>query len=197
MTSSPTRSSPACTTAAAGKRYRAYSLGMRQRLGLAAALLQPRELLILDEPTNGLDPQGTREVRALVREVAAEGCTVLLSSHLLAEIEQVCDSAVIMRSWEAVVAGPLAELARLARPTLTVATPDVAAAAAVLQRFGAAAPALDAATGQVTAELPGVSVEHVTVALVQDGVRVRGLAQSRRSLEDVFVELTGEGFDVV
>src|SRR5664280_557130 len=76
-------------TAAGGKRYRAYSLGMRQRLGLAAALLRPRELLVLDEPTNGLDPQGTREVRALIRSLAADGTTVFLSSHLLAEVEQV------------------------------------------------------------------------------------------------------------
>jgi ABC-2 type transport system ATP-binding protein len=182
--------------AAAGKRYRAYSLGMRQRLGLAAALLQPRELLVLDEPTNGLDPQGTREVRTLVREVAAEGCTVLLSSHLLAEIEQVCDSAMIMRSGEGVVSGPLAELARLARPALTVQTPDTGAAAAVLERLGARSPAVDAPTGRVTAELPDVPVEEVTVALVTAGVRVRGLVQARRSLEDVFVELTGEGFDV-
>src|SRR5690606_28705786 len=71
-------------TAAAGKRYRNYSLGMRQRLAIAAALLGPRELLILDEPTNGLDPQGTREVRALVKDIAADGTTVFVSSHLLA-----------------------------------------------------------------------------------------------------------------
>ena len=83
-------------TAAAGKRYRNYSLGMRQRLGLAAALLRPRDLLVLDEPTNGLDPQGTREVRTLVREVAAEGTTVFVSSHLLAEIEQICTHVGVM-----------------------------------------------------------------------------------------------------
>src|SRR6185312_14010359 len=71
--------------AAAGKRYRAYSLGMRQRLAIAAALLGPRELLVLDEPTNGLDPQGTREVRSLIKEIAADGTTVFVSSHLLAE----------------------------------------------------------------------------------------------------------------
>ena len=76
--------------AAAGKRYRNYSLGMRQRLGIAAALLQPRQLLVLDEPTNGLDPQGTREVRHLVTELAREGITVFVSSHLLSEVEQVC-----------------------------------------------------------------------------------------------------------
>ncbi|MDQ1631090.1 MAG: type transport system ATP-binding protein, partial [Frankiaceae bacterium] len=75
--------------AAAAKKFRRYSLGMKQRLGLAATLLRPRDLLILDEPTNGLDPQGTREVRTLIRELAADGTTVLVSSHLLGEIEQV------------------------------------------------------------------------------------------------------------
>lgn len=82
--------------AAAGKKARAYSLGMKQRLGLAAALLQPRRLLVLDEPTNGLDPQGMREIRTLVRELAADGTTVFLSSHLLDEIEQVCTHAAVM-----------------------------------------------------------------------------------------------------
>ena len=93
-----------------GKRYRAYSLGMRQRLGIAAALLQPRELLILDEPTNGLDPQGTREVRALVSALAADGVTVLLSSHLLSEVEQVCTHVGVMHVGKLVAQGTLDEL---------------------------------------------------------------------------------------
>ena len=97
-------------SAAAGKRYRAYSLGMRQRLGIAAALLQPRELLVLDEPTNGLDPQGTREVRALVSALAADGVTVLLSSHLLSEVEQVCTHVGVMHVGELVAQGTLDEL---------------------------------------------------------------------------------------
>src|SRR3954454_5661039 len=82
--------------AAAGKKAKAYSLGMKQRLGLAAALLQPRRLLVLDEPTNGLDPQGMREIRPLVRELASDGTTVFRSSHLLDEIEQVCTHAEVM-----------------------------------------------------------------------------------------------------
>ena len=82
---------------AAGKRYRAYSLGMRQRLAIAAALLAPRDLLVLDEPTNGLDPQGTREVRSLIGSLAADGTTVLVSSHLLAEVEQICTHLGVMR----------------------------------------------------------------------------------------------------
>ena len=83
--------------AAAQKRYRAYSLGMRQRLAIAAALLAPRDLLVLDEPTNGLDPQGTREVRSLIASLASDGTTVLVSSHLLAEVEQVCSHVGMMR----------------------------------------------------------------------------------------------------
>ncbi len=91
------------------KRYRHYSLGMKQRLGLAAALLRPRDLLVLDEPTNGLDPQGTREVRDLVRDLAAAGTTVLVSSHLLTEIEQVCSHVGIMRRGRLVLEGERGE----------------------------------------------------------------------------------------
>jgi ABC-type multidrug transport system ATPase subunit len=98
-------------TAAARKRVRAYSLGMKQRLGIAAALLGPRDLLVLDEPTNGLDPQGTREVRHLVSSLAADGTTVFVSSHLLAEIEQICTHAGVMSAGRLVAQGPLATLA--------------------------------------------------------------------------------------
>ncbi len=84
--------------AAKKKHFRAYSLGMKQRLAIAASLLRPRELIILDEPTNGLDPQGTREVRGLIREIAADGITVLVSSHLLAEVEQICTQVGVMRA---------------------------------------------------------------------------------------------------
>jgi ABC-2 type transport system ATP-binding protein len=97
---------------AAKKRYRHYSLGMKQRLAIAAGLLRPRELIILDEPTNGLDPQGTREVRALIRQIAADGTTVFVSSHLLAEVEQICTHVGVMRSGRLVFQGSLPELRR-------------------------------------------------------------------------------------
>jgi ABC-2 type transport system ATP-binding protein len=97
-------------TAAAHKRFRQYSLGMKQRLGIAAALLKPRELLVLDEPTNGLDPQGTREVRHLVRDLSQDGMTVFVSSHLLAEVEQVCTHVGIMSRGQLVLQGTLDEL---------------------------------------------------------------------------------------
>lgn len=97
--------------AAAGKKAKAYSLGMKQRLGLAAALLQPRRLLVLDEPTNGLDPQGMREIRSLVRELASDGTTVFLSSHLLDEIEQVCTHAAVMAQGRLITQGSVSDLA--------------------------------------------------------------------------------------
>ena len=184
-------------TAASGKRFRQYSLGMKQRLGLASALLRPRELFVLDEPTNGLDPQGTREVRTLVRELAAEGCTVLVSSHLLAEIEQMCDRVTVMRAGRVVAAGTLDDLALLSRPTVFVETPELDAAAAVLRRLGAASAVRDQDGRVVRADLPDVAVEDVTRALVHADVPVRAIGRSGRSLEELFVELTGEGFDVV
>ena len=182
--------------AAAGKRYRQYSLGMKQRLGIAAALLQPRQLLILDEPTNGLDPQGTREVRTLVRELAADGTTVLLSSHLLAEIEQVCSHVGIMSRGRLLRQGPIAELGvGLGALVHVRTTPSGAAAAArVLGRLGLTDVRVDVA--DVTAQLGAAAAEDVTAALVHEGVAVRGLAVTRPSLEDTFVALTGEGFDV-
>ena len=108
--------------AAAKKKYRQYSLGMKQRLGLAAALLQPRDLLILDEPTNGLDPQGTREVRHLVRSLAADGTTVLVSSHLLAEIEQVATHVGIMSAGRLLAQGALGDVLGGSATTVVVHT---------------------------------------------------------------------------
>jgi ABC-2 type transport system ATP-binding protein len=181
-------------SAAARKRYRNYSLGMRQRLGLAAALLRPRDLLVLDEPTNGLDPQGTREVRTLIRELAAEGATVFLSSHLLSEIEQVCSHVGVMSRGRLVAQGTLRELRDVAAPRVRVVTGQPVEAMVVLTALGLAAP--EARDGQVLATLDGVPSERVTEALVRAGIGVRELVVERPDLEDVFVSLTGEGFDV-
>ncbi|MFF4243912.1 ATP-binding cassette domain-containing protein [Streptomyces sp. NPDC001822] len=182
--------------AVAGKKARAYSLGMKQRLGLAAALLQPRRLLVLDEPTNGLDPQGMREIRALVRELAAEGTTVFLSSHLLDEIEQVCTHAAVMARGRLVVQGPVAELAAGARGRLVVTTPDAGDAARILTEHGATGVTADG--DRVSADAPPADVDlaDVNETLVRGGVRVRAFGVERASLEDAFVALTGEGFDV-
>src|SRR6478736_6124530 len=123
-------------THAADKLVRAYSLGMKQRLGIANALLAPRELLVLDEPTNGLDPQGTREVRSLVRSLAADGATVFVSSHLLAEVEQICTHAAIMSAGRLVAQGPLAELRQAGQSRVRLLTPDPGAAARVMAGLG-------------------------------------------------------------
>ncbi|MGN6446976.1 ABC transporter ATP-binding protein [Amnibacterium sp.] len=180
--------------AASGKRVKAYSLGMKQRLGIANALLRPRELLVLDEPTNGLDPQGTREVRALVASLASSGTTVFVSSHLLAEIEQMCTHAAVMRSGRLVAQGTLAELRGSAGDDrLHLLTPDQEEALTAL----AAAGLTGVRSGpEVVAPLDGRPIEQVVAALVAADVRVRGVRTTEASLEDRFVALTGEGFDV-
>jgi len=180
--------------AAAEKRYRNYSLGMRQRLGLAGALLRPRDLLVLDEPTNGLDPQGTREVRALIRELAADGTTVFLSSHLLSEVEQVCSHVGVMSRGRLISQGTLDELRGAAATRVRVVTPQPHEAADVLRGMGLVV--ADSGTDHVSATLGVTESERVTEALVRAGVRVRELVVERPDLEDVFVSLTGEGFDV-
>ena len=184
-------------TAAAGKKYRNYSLGMKQRLGLAAALLQPRDLLILDEPTNGLDPQGTREVRKLVRDLAGDGTTVLVSSHLLSEIEQIATHVGMMSAGRLVRQGRLDDVLASDAAQLRVTTPDLDVAAATLVRLGGAAPAIDPAHQTVSVRLGALAVEDIARALVHDGVRLRGLTVDRPDLEDLFVAVTGEGFDVL
>ena len=193
-------------TAAAKKRYRNYSLGMKQRLAIASGLLRPRDLIVLDEPTNGLDPQGTREVRALVRQIAADGITVFVSSHLLAEVEQVCTHVGVMRTGRLVFQGSLPELRRTGTARITVRTADVETAAKVFAKLGLADPSTGAAgtpgapgtadDDTVTAELGDAAPEVVCAELVHAGVGVRGLSVESPSLEDLFVGLTGEGFDV-
>ena len=184
---------------AAAKRYRHYSLGMKQRLAIAAALLRPRELIILDEPTNGLDPQGTREVRALVRQIAADGTTVFVSSHLLAEVEQICTHVGVMRTGKLVFQGSLPELRHTGAARVVVRTGDVEAAVKVLAGLGLTD--LRAADGEASAALAGpeehcAEPERVCAELVHAGVGVRGFEVAAPSLEDLFVGLTGEGFDV-
>ena len=181
-------------SAAAGKRYRNYSLGMRQRLGIAAALLRPRDLLMLDEPTNGLDPQGTREVRHLIRQLGDEGVTVFVSSHLLSEVEQVCSHVGVMSVGRMVWQGPLAALAAEQQVRAHVSTGSPSEAVRVLTSLGLER--ISTVDGGAEAVLGSTPPEHVVEALVAAGVGVREFTVQRPSLEDVFVGLTGEGFDV-
>lgn len=188
---------------AARKKVHAYSLGMKQRLGLANALLMRRDLLVLDEPTNGLDPQGTREVRSLIRSFADDGTTVFVSSHLLAEVEQICSHVGVMSAGRLVAQGTLDELRAVGESRVIVRTPDAGRARAVLAELGlgdvGGGGRSDATTDVVTAALDRTAPapEEIVAALVGGGVRVRGFEVERASLEQRFVELTGEGFDVV
>ncbi len=180
--------------AAADKRYRAYSLGMRQRLAIAGTLLAPRELLVLDEPTNGLDPQGTREVRHLIGSLADDGATVLVSSHLLSEVEQVCTHIGVMHVGVLLTQGPIAEVRAVSEARARVQTDRPEDAARVLRALGLTE--VVAESGWAAGALGEVAAEKVVAALVHDGVPVTGFAVERPSLEDLFVSLTGEGFNV-
>jgi ABC-type multidrug transport system ATPase subunit len=161
---------------------KAYSLGMKQRLGLAAALLRKPDLLVLDEPTNGLDPQGILEVRNLLIELNEGGTTVFLSSHQLTEIEALCTRVGVISAGRMMVQD---ELAALRTPTgnVVVHTPDRARAAEVL---GAAVVRADGERVVVRSNTP----EYVNSSLVNAGVRVTELHVERRSLEDVFLAST-------
>jgi ABC-2 type transport system ATP-binding protein len=172
--------------AAAGRRFRGYSLGMKQRLGLAAALLVPRRLVVLDEPTNGLDPAGTREIRAIVAELRAGGATVLLSSHLLSEVEAVCTHVAVLKQGTLLAAGPLDRLLGAADGDWEIATTDPAAALRELGAAGADARAEGAAV-VLAADADG---PRLFAGLVGAGVAVHGLARRRTGLEELFTRIT-------
>jgi ABC-2 type transport system ATP-binding protein len=179
---------------AAAKRYRAYSLGMRQRLAIAAALLTPKDLMILDEPTNGLDPQGTREVRSLIASLAGDGTTVLVSSHLLSEVEQVCTHIGIMHAGRLITQGTAAEVRGEQETEARVDTEQPEAAARVLRELGLADVRVTR-TG-AAGRLGAIAPEKVVNACVHAGLAVTGFVVDAPTLEDIFVGLTGEGFDV-
>ncbi len=167
---------------------RSYSLGMRQRLGLAIALVKDPELLILDEPANGLDPAGIREVRELVRQLADEGRTVFLSSHLLGEVEQVCDEVAIVAEGRTVAHGAVADVLASARPAaMWVKVANLAGGARTLQRAGLPA---QADGDRVRVEVVAERAEHVTRALVADGHFPTELRPVETSLEEAFFALT-------
>jgi ABC-2 type transport system ATP-binding protein len=181
-------------TARAGDRYRSYSLGMKQRLGIAAALMPSPELLMLDEPTNGLDPAGIVEMRGLIRSFAGDGITVLVSSHLISEIEQVCDHVVMIRGGRLVHQGPVAGLAAGQRPDIVVAPEhdsDVASLAGIFQDRGLPVTA-NAADGTLVVTASQVSSAELNRLAARGGITLRQIAERTHSLEDVFFELTGD-----
>jgi ABC-2 type transport system ATP-binding protein len=176
---------------AARRRVGGYSLGMRQRLGLAAALLGDPEVLILDEPANGLDPEGVHWLRGLVRGLAAEGRTVLVSSHLLAEVAQTVDQVVIIDKGRLVTQAAMAELTAAADRTVRVRTPQPEALRDLLVALGASV-TVDG-PGQLVAV--GVTAEQVGQAAAAGGVVLHEMRFERSNLEDVFLELTGRKGD--
>lgn len=172
---------------AAGRRYRAYSLGMKQRLGLAAALLVPRRLVVLDEPTNGLDPAGTREIRRIIAELHAAGTTVLLSSHLLAEVEATCTHVAVLAEGSLITSGTLSALLDGDAPLLDVTTPDVETALDALCSESVGASAVP---GGVRVELIGIEAASVVATLVRSGVAVHEARRVRTGLDELFAQLT-------
>jgi ABC-2 type transport system ATP-binding protein len=182
-------------TQASEKKVHAYSLGMKQRLGIANALLQPRQLLILDEPTNGLDPQGTREVRTLIRDLASQGITIFISSHLLLEIEQICTHLAVMSAGNLVAQGSIEELSFSEILNLNLRTPDIELAIATLNSLDIEA---RNENGIVKANLLHnfIAAEDIVDALVKCEVKIQGFTLEAPQLEERFVSLTGEGFDV-
>ena len=175
---------------AARRAYRGYSLGMKQRLGLAAALLVPRELVVLDEPTNGLDPAGTREVRRIIGELHAAGTTVVVSSHLLAEVEATCTHVAVLQAGALVAQGELAGLLEGEAPVLEVITADVPQALAALREAGIVG---TRCRGGVEAELVETSAPAVLAVLVHAGVAVQEARRRRAGLDELFAELTEPG----
>jgi ABC-2 type transport system ATP-binding protein len=175
-------------TERARDRYSTYSLGMKQRLGLAAALLKRPGLLILDEPTNGLDPAGMADMRVTLRRLAAEGCTVLLSSHLLGEVQQTCDRVGVIARGRMVAELPVADLGA-GRTLRIVAEPAERARRHLAAVVGADRVRADGAA--VNVETQPDQAARINAELVRAGVAVSELRWQEPDLEQTFLELTG------
>jgi ABC-2 type transport system ATP-binding protein len=174
-------------TDAADRRAGGYSLGMRQRLGLAAALLGDPYVLVLDEPANGLDPQGIRWLRDFLRRLASEGRAVLVSSHVLAEISQIADEVIVINHGRSVAQAPLAELIARGGGGMRVTGPDVGRLREILEADGASV----AGNGEIIVR--DRTGEQIGRLIAQHQLVVSELAPVGSSLEEVFFELTGSG----
>jgi ABC-type multidrug transport system ATPase subunit len=172
-----------------GDRFKAYSQGMRQRLGVAAALLKDPELLILDEPTNGLDPAGMADMRTLIRTLGSGDRTVLLSSHLLGEVQQVCDRVGVISHGALIAEGRVDEL-RGRGSILVRAEPLAAARERSERRLGAGH--VEVLDGTLRLDSDPADASRINRELVLAGITVSEVRQVERTLEDVFLELTGE-----
>jgi len=174
----------------AHRKYQTYSLGMKQRLGIASTLLCDPELVILDEPTNGLDPAGQQEIRALIPRLAEEGRSVLLASHLLHEVEQICDRVAILRRGKLLAEGLISELTQQ-QAYLEIGVSDLATARELLSGLeGVGGVTIEEGFLHVDADASSGSL--ITKTLAEAGIYVSSLSQKHNSLEDVFLELTAE-----
>ncbi|MDI6711965.1 MAG: ATP-binding cassette domain-containing protein [Anaerosomatales bacterium] len=170
---------------------RTYSLGMKQRLAIAAALLPDPDLLVLDEPTNGLDPAGVVEIRTLLMELGREGRTLLVSSHLLSEIEAACDRVVVIRFGKMLYSGSLVELKARTSSRIALAPehdPDVPRLTDLCVARGYA---VRRANGELVVEAPAEAAAELNRAAAQAGITLRKLVASEQSLEDAFLRMTG------
>jgi ABC-2 type transport system ATP-binding protein len=167
-----------------------YSHGMRQRLGIAASLLRDPKLLLLDEPATGLDPAGMRDMRQLVKRLAAEGITILLSSHILAEVEELCNRVAIIRKGRIIYEGRLDELLRSAGGEYRLRTTDQERARALLLAHGVQAP--ESVDGELRFRVEPAEVEKLSVALGRAGVGISALVPHTATLEELFLGMTEE-----
>jgi ABC-2 type transport system ATP-binding protein len=172
----------------AGRRVGGFSLGMRQRLGLAAALLGQPDVLILDEPANGLDPEGVHWLRAFLRGQSDAGRTVLVSSHLLAEVAQTVDHVVVLDHGRLVISAPLSEVTALRSPEVVVRTPDALTFREQLARRGITAAIKDGVVVTAT----GASAESVGRVIRDHAVEVHEMRLASSSLEDIFLSLVND-----
>jgi len=176
-------------TSRAGDRYATYSLGMKQRLGVAGALLKDPRLVVLDEPTNGLDPAGMADMRLLVKRLGAAGCTVLLSSHLMTEVQELCDRVGIISRGRLVAESTVAEL-RGERTLRIVCAPTEKAAAVAESLLGPNA--VHVRDNGLDLDVPPARAAEINAALVEAGIAVAELTVRERTLEQAFFDLTGE-----
>jgi ABC-2 type transport system ATP-binding protein len=176
----------------AGRRVGGFSLGMRQRLALATTLLGDPRVLLLDEPANGLDPEGIAWLRALLRHLAGEGRTVLVSSHVLSEVEQTVDDVIIIARGALVHASSLAQLAALAEPSVCVVSPDAAGLAALIAAAGWSDRIDPSAGADGVAVIHRVTAAEIGARAFAAGLEVHELAPRDVGLEDIFLRLVGE-----
>ncbi len=176
-------------TPRAKDKFSTYSMGMKQRLGVAAALVKEPELLVLDEPTNGLDPQGMIDMRKLIVELGKGDRTVLISSHLLGEVEQMCSRIGVIQHGKLVAEGTMQELRGKAFLIVRATPPDKALE--VLQSAAGREAVSRENESQFHVQIDGGQAAEINAKLVSAGVAVSELRMSERSLEDVFLELTG------